>query len=193
LEVACTRGEGMPSARVTSAQWVASRSPVCQQHQGHSLSEYGMCSGMGRHGSDDPDGSTVSPGVGVCDVLAGESCCKGLGFGVLVIDSGLPSADASDGSGVLPTCDGNDELGMVDGAAACIRAAVAAEATRANTKVVTFGGSVHLILFMLVKIKTLGMLIGPQVLHFCLSIMKTVAATILKTRGNSRQEFDSPA
>jgi hypothetical protein len=115
LEVACTRGEGMPSARVTSAQWVASRSPVCQQHQGHSLSEYGMCSGMGRHGSDDPDGSTVGPGVWVCDVLAGESCCKGLGFGVLVIDSGLPSADASDGSGVLPTCDGNDELGMVDG------------------------------------------------------------------------------
>jgi hypothetical protein len=59
------------------------------------LSVYGMCSGMGRLGRDDLDGSTVSPRVRVGDVLTGESSRKGLGFGVLVTDSDVPSADES--------------------------------------------------------------------------------------------------
>jgi hypothetical protein len=150
-----------------------------------------MCSGMGRLGRDDPDGGMVSPGVQVGGIFAGESGRKGLSFGihigigVLVTGSSVPSADTSDGSGALST--GDDELGVVDGGGRMQRAAVAAEVTRPNTKVVTFGGSVHSILFMLVKLKTLGMLIRPQVLHFCLTIMKTVAAIILMTQGNGRR------
>jgi hypothetical protein len=50
---------------------------------------------MGRLGRDDPDGSTVSPGV-------------------LITGSGIPSTDVSNGSGFLSTGDGNDELGVVD-------------------------------------------------------------------------------
>jgi hypothetical protein len=85
------------------------------------LSEYGMCSGMGRLGRDDPDRGTVSPSVRVGGVLASESGRKGLGFGVhigigvFVTGSGVPSVDASDGSRVPPTGDGDDELGVVDG------------------------------------------------------------------------------
>jgi hypothetical protein len=116
---------------------------------------------MGSLGSDDPDGSTVSPRVWVCDVLAGESGCKGLGFGVLIIDSGVPSADASDGSGVLPTGDGDDELGMVNRGGNMHTGSSGSRGDQGQHK----GRDVWRVCapdtVMLVKIKTLGMLIGP--------------------------------
>jgi hypothetical protein len=77
------------------------------------LSECGMCSGMGKLSRDDPNGGTVSPGIQVGGVLAGESGRKDLSFSVHD-GSGVPGIDASDSSGVLPTGGGNDELGMVD-------------------------------------------------------------------------------
>jgi hypothetical protein len=70
---------------------------------------------------------------------------------------------------------------------------MAVEVTRPSTEVMAFVMFVHQILFMIVKLKTLGMLIRPQVLHLCLSMVRTVAVTISMTRGDGRQESNNPA